>query len=98
MRAVVNWTPIDPLTIQFFVDWRDDATAAATDRASGPRKGEARNYSVDAAYMFSDKWQANAWYTLQRHAAEQSTCEARELGRRMPRHRGRSDLARSSAT
>ena len=76
VRVSSNWTPIDPLSIQLFVDWADDRYSGRDGSGLGPRKGEARNYSLDAAYTFSDKWQANAWYNRNETRAEQSTCEA----------------------
>ncbi len=37
-------------------------------------KGTYRNYSIDAAYSFTDQWQATAWYTWNETKADQTTC------------------------
>jgi MtrB/PioB family decaheme-associated outer membrane protein len=76
VRVSSNWSPIEPLSVQFFVDWADDRYSGRDGSALGPRKGEARNYSLDVSYKISDKWSANAWYTYNEAKAEQSTCEA----------------------
>jgi hypothetical protein len=75
IRLSSNWTPLPPLTVQFFVDAADDSYGGRDGSGLGPRKGEARNYSVDAAYTFSDKWQGNVWYNRNETKAEQSTCD-----------------------
>jgi MtrB/PioB family decaheme-associated outer membrane protein len=76
VRLSVNWTPSDPLSVQFFVDEARDNYSGRDGSALGPRKGEARNYSLDAAYRFSDRWQANAWYNWNDTRARQATCES----------------------
>jgi MtrB/PioB family decaheme-associated outer membrane protein len=75
VRLSANWTPADPLTIQFFVDEARDQYTGRDGLELGPRKGEAHNYSIDASYSFSDKWQATAWYSRNDTRAEQATCE-----------------------
>jgi MtrB/PioB family decaheme-associated outer membrane protein len=76
VRLSTNWTPIDPLTISFYADYADDRYSGRDGSGLGPRKGEGRNYALDAAYSFSDKWQANAWYNRNESRAEQATCES----------------------
>jgi MtrB/PioB family decaheme-associated outer membrane protein len=61
VRLSVNWTPAEPLSLQFAVDESRDNYAQIHALGTGPRKGEARNYSADAAYTFSEKWQGTAW-------------------------------------
>lgn len=75
VRLSVNWTPMDPLTIQLFVDEARDEYTGRDGLALGPRTGEAHNYSLDISYAFSDKWQATAWYSRNDTKAEQATCE-----------------------
>ena len=74
VRLSANWTPVDPLTIQFFMDYADDRYSGRDGSGLGPRKGEARNYALDAAYVFSDKWQVNAWYNRNETRADQASC------------------------
>ncbi|HEX2830495.1 MAG TPA: MtrB/PioB family decaheme-associated outer membrane protein [Burkholderiales bacterium] len=76
VRVSSNWNPIDALNVQFFADWADDRYSGRDGSGLGPRKGEAYTYSIDAGYTFSDKWQANVWYTRNKTRADQSTCEA----------------------
>jgi predicted porin len=74
VRLSVNWTPLDPLTLGFYVDEARDDYSARDGSTIGPMKGKYRNYSFDAAYSFTDQWQANAWYTWNETTAEQTTC------------------------
>ncbi len=76
VRLSVNWMPSDPLSIQFFVDEARDDYNGRDGSNLGPRKGKARNYSVDAAYHFSNAWQGNAWYNWNDIRADQATCES----------------------
>jgi MtrB/PioB family decaheme-associated outer membrane protein len=76
VRLSANWMPTEPLTIQFFMDYANDRYSGRDGSGLGPRKGEARNYSLDASYRFSDKWQGNAWYNRNEMRAEQALCEA----------------------
>lgn len=56
-RAIVDWAPTDPLSVNVTVEDSDDEY---TSRTLGRRSGEARLYSLDVAYTVSDKWQATA--------------------------------------
>jgi len=76
IRLTTNWTPLEPLSIQFFVDSADDKYSGRDGSGLGPRTGKAQNYSLDAAYSFTDKWQANIWFNRSDTRAEQATCES----------------------
>ncbi len=76
VRVNANWAPISPLNIQFFAESARDDYSGRDGSALGPRKGEAQNYSLDAAYLFNDRWQANAWYSRNDTHFDQATCEA----------------------
>jgi MtrB/PioB family decaheme-associated outer membrane protein len=76
VRFSSNWTPLEPLNIQFFVDYSNDKYSGRDGSGLGPRSGRAENYSVDASYRFSDKWQGNVWFNYNDTKAEQVTCEA----------------------
>jgi len=69
VRLSVNWTPAEPLSLQFAVDESRDNYDQIHALGIGVRKGEARNYSVDATYTFSDQWQGTAW--VSRNETEQ---------------------------
>jgi predicted porin len=75
IRFTSNWTPLEPLSIQFFVDYADDKYSGRDGSGLGPRKGKAQNYSLDAGYRFSDKWQGNVWFNRNDTRAEQVACE-----------------------
>lgn len=63
VRLSLNWQPIEPLSVQVMIDesWDNYGHRAGSDL--GVQKGSARNYSIDAAYFFSENWQANAWFS-----------------------------------
>jgi MtrB/PioB family decaheme-associated outer membrane protein len=63
VRLVLNWMPTEPLSLNFRVDAAQDdyASRGFTSFDLGPRKGEARLYSADMGYAFSDAVQATAW-------------------------------------
>ncbi|MBI3570490.1 MAG: MtrB/PioB family decaheme-associated outer membrane protein [Gammaproteobacteria bacterium] len=69
-RLALDWAPTEPLSLQFAVE---NATDLYSSRDFGPRNGKAQNYSVDAAYTFSDKWQATAWLSRNNTQIEQAT-------------------------
>jgi len=76
VRVNANWAPISPLNIQFYAESARDDYSGRDGSSLGPRKGEATNYSLDAAYVFNDRWQANAWYSRNDTLFDQATCEA----------------------
>jgi MtrB/PioB family decaheme-associated outer membrane protein len=62
VRMSLNWQVADPLSLQFLVDHARDRYDGDRDGSGlGPRKGEARMYSIDASYAFSDKVQGTAY-------------------------------------
>ena len=74
IRLSVNWQPIDPLSLQFFADKAKDRYDSRDATANlGPRSGKGDLYSFDAGYSFSEKLQANAWYTYNDNRAVQAS-------------------------
>ena len=73
IRATVTWTVSEPLAVQLMVDEGHDDYDPRTALDLGVRKGRMQLYSVDPSYRFSDRWQANAWYTNQDLRQEQAT-------------------------
>ncbi len=73
VRATVTWTVSEPLAVQLMVDEGHDDYDPRTAENLGVRKGRMQLYSADASYRFSDRWQANAWYTNQDLKQEQAT-------------------------
>jgi MtrB/PioB family decaheme-associated outer membrane protein len=76
VRLSTTWMPTEPLSVQFFVDNSWDSYSSRDGDGLGPRKGSAQNYSVDAAYTFSDTLTANAWYSYNTTSMDQATCES----------------------
>ena len=76
VRLTVNWTPVDPLTLSFYVDEARDDYDARDGSTIGPMEGTARSYSIDIGYAITQQWQANAWYSWNDTKAKQTTCEA----------------------
>lgn len=76
LRLSVNWAPTEPLSLQFVLeDARDiySARGALGGIGMGLQKGQARNYSVDAAYTLSETWQATAWVSRNDNSIDQTT-------------------------
>ena len=71
-RLAVDWTPTEPLSLQFAVDTSKDEYSLSG-RPYGPTSGKARLYSVDASYAFTDKWRATAWVSQSETRANQAT-------------------------
>ncbi len=61
VRLSADWQATEQLSLQFRVDESRDNYGQRAGSTLGAQKGEASAYSVDAAYAFSDKWQASAW-------------------------------------
>lgn len=70
-RAVVDWSPVDRLALQFaFSDARDDYNGP---NAYGLQEGTARNYTVDGSYQLTAAWQFHAWYSYDLNKANETT-------------------------
>lgn len=75
VRMSLNWTPAEPLSVQFFADVARDSYDG---RGSGLglQDGKFYNYSIDATYTLSAAWQASAWYSYNTTSADQITCQS----------------------
>lgn len=73
-RLMLDWAPVDALSLQFFFDDARDTYGARTAQGLGPRSGKAQNYSLDAAYTVSEALKFTAWYSRNDNRAEQATC------------------------
>jgi hypothetical protein len=75
LRFTLNWMPIEPLAITFFVDVaKDDYDTRGT--GMGLLDGKFQNYSIDASYAFSPDWQLAAWYSYNTTTANQVSCNS----------------------
>jgi MtrB/PioB family decaheme-associated outer membrane protein len=63
LTLALDWTPIDPLGIQFSFSSSQDKYPEDGVRVDGVRKGTAQLLSVDANYALNDNWKLNAWYS-----------------------------------
>ena len=61
VRMTLNWQALEALSVQLRVDGSADDYDQIHALGIGPRKGDARNFALDLAYSFSDRWQATAW-------------------------------------
>ena len=75
IKLMLDWTPVQPLTLTFNVEHARDDYETSDARPYGLTKGTAAVYSIDAAYAISDNWQLTAWYT-------RDQTEANQLGQR----------------
>lgn len=73
VRLLLDWIPTEPLSINFIGEATQDDYSG---RTLGPRSGESTLLSVDAAYQFTDAWQATAWASRTDTRAEQSSCQS----------------------
>lgn len=71
LRLVLDWIPLEPLSINFIAETSKDEYSG---RTLGPREGKAEFLSIDAAYRISDQWQASAWTSHNDTRAEQTSC------------------------
>ena len=76
VKVTSNWTPTEKLSFQAFgsAGWVDYSSRNSQDL--GLQSGQTQNYSADATYAFTEKWQANAWYSYNQIRVSQSTCSA----------------------
>lgn len=62
VRLGMDWSPIEALSAQFTIeDAKDDYGPGRGTPDIGPRKGEARLYSVDLTYNLSEQWKLTGW-------------------------------------
>ncbi len=73
VRLSADWQATEQLSLQFRLDESRDNYGQRAGSTLGAQKGEASAYSVDAAYAFSDNWQATAWISRDDTRFEQLT-------------------------
>ncbi len=72
VRAMMDWSPMDKLGLQFTVEDSKDEYSGQVG-SYGVQSGSARLYSVDANYAVNDDWQVHAWYTRDETRAKEMT-------------------------
>lgn len=77
LRLTLNWTPLERLSLGLRVDGSRDKYDGRGINAFdiGPRKGTGSNFSLDAAYTFSERVSGTAWYQRNENRYKQSTCQ-----------------------
>jgi len=75
VKLMLDWTPIQPLTLTFNLEQANDDYGTSSARPYGLKDGAAGMVSIDASYALSDNWALNAWFT-------RDTTEATQLGQR----------------
>lgn len=80
VRLMVDWMPLEPLTLTFNVEAAQDEYGFSATRPFGLRDGEARLYSVDVDYALTDEWRLSAWYTRDEIKATQFSFRAAGSG------------------
>lgn len=78
LRLTANWMPFEPLSFNFRADVsRDEYTGRElVPFELGPREGAGQNYSLDAAYVFTDAVQGNVWAQRNVNSYENALCQS----------------------
>lgn len=77
VRIFADWTPLDPLTLQFALEDSRDVYGPGRDASNlGARSGGARLYSMDASWTINERWRANAWVSRSETWMNQADCVA----------------------
>ena len=62
-RAVLDWTPLEKLSITANLEYAKDKYSNDAGRPYGLQDGSAANYTLDATYALNDNWNLTAWYS-----------------------------------
>jgi len=75
VRFTLDWMPAEPLSVQVVADAAWDDYTARTAQNLGPRNGDLRHVSADAAYRVSEAWQVTAFASHDRSTTKQNSCD-----------------------
>ncbi|MEW6690131.1 MAG: MtrB/PioB family decaheme-associated outer membrane protein [Pseudomonadota bacterium] len=77
LRLTLDWMPLERLQLGFRVDGsRDKYTGRGINAFDiGPKKGTGTNFSLDAAYAFSEGVSGTAWYQRNENRYDQTMCQ-----------------------
>ena len=74
LRLIADWTPIEPLNIQFVLEDARDTYGHGLDSMNiGPRDGSARLYSLDTTLTLTENWRLTSWISRSENRMEQAT-------------------------
>jgi MtrB/PioB family decaheme-associated outer membrane protein len=74
-KVMVDWNPIDPLSLQLFYEHTKDNypfTPVGGNARMGMTDGKTDLYGLDAAYKISDAWKVNGYYTYNQNKTHQN--------------------------
>ena len=71
VKLMLDWSPVDPLTLTFNVEYAKDDYGNSSSRPYGLIEGTQSVYSLDAAYTINERWQVSAWYSRDQTEATQ---------------------------
>jgi MtrB/PioB family decaheme-associated outer membrane protein len=71
VKLMLDWTPAEPLTLTFNVEYAKDDYGTTDARPYGLIDGTQSVYSLDAAYTINERWQVTAWYSRDHTEATQ---------------------------
>ena len=70
VKLNVDWMPIQPLSVQFRVEYTDDDYDG---RDLGVSSGKRQFYSVDASYALNDEWKLTGWISRSEQEIDQAS-------------------------
>jgi|GEM_PF-1873337 len=74
-KLMADWSPTDPLSLQFFYEYGKDAypfTPPSGNAQMGMTDGRTDLIGLDASFQINDKWKANAYYSLNTNKTHQN--------------------------
>jgi MtrB/PioB family decaheme-associated outer membrane protein len=71
VKLMLDWSPVEPLTLTFNVEYAKDDYGATSSRPYGLIDGTQSVYSLDGAYTINERWQVTAWYSRDNTEATQ---------------------------
>ncbi len=74
-RIMVDWNPVDPLSLQLFYEQGKDTypfTPPAGNARMGQTDGKTELYGLDASYKINDDWKASGYYSHNQNKTHQN--------------------------
>lgn len=74
-KLMLDWSPTDPLSLQFFYEYGKDAypfTPPSGNAQMGMTDGRTDLVGFDAAFKINDKWKLNGYYSLNQNKTHQN--------------------------
>lgn len=75
VKFMADWSPTDPLSMQFFYEYGKDAypfTPPSGNAQMGMTDGRTDLIGFDAAFRIDDKWKVNGYYSLNQNKTHQN--------------------------